>query len=105
MRWTVVCEVVDDTTPKGKNRNSLAVLLTDGVDRHEIVRVAFVRANSNNPKAEFGDELQRQLDKAQECAATINELHEYLEELRGEAAQHAAIRIRGILGKPSAVPA
>lgn len=99
--WTVICEPVSVNTETGKNRGGLRVILTDGVQEHEMSRVGFARRNSRNPGQSFEVQLQQELDKAYEAAATVNELHEELEELMNEAARKARDRIREVLGNPS----
>ena len=79
------------------------MLLTDGETEHEISRVAFVRRNSNNPRASFEVALQLELDKAQEAATTLNEMQQEFEALQAEAAERAHARIKEILGAPSKV--
>lgn len=103
--WSVVCEPVDDTLANGQNRSALMILLTDGTERFECMRVGLVRRNTKNKDVEFAQQLQAELDKVHECAETINELEQYLEELRREAADHARVRVREIIGKQSTVPA
>lgn len=102
--WTVVCDPVHDMLAGGQNRSALLILLTDGVERIEAVRVGLVRRNTKNKDDEFADRLQAELDKVHECATTINELEAYLDELRAEAAEHARMRVREILGRQSTVP-
>jgi hypothetical protein len=104
MQWTVVTEAVDVQAGNGENRSALVVLLTDGTARIELSRVGMIRRNSKNPDTPFADQLQIELDKAQECAATINELERYYDELRAEAEDHARVRVADIIGKQSPVP-
>lgn len=106
--WCVVCEPVDDTGPRGANRSALAIMLSDGDRRIEAVRVGLVRRNTKNPDDEFVDRLQAELDKAQECAITLNELDAELREqlLDAERASvgKARERVKAIYGDPKVVP-
>lgn len=102
--WTVVCDPVHDMLAGGQNRSALVIMLTDGTDRIEALRVGLIRRNTKNKDVEFADQLQVELDKVHECATTINELEEHLEELRREAVEHARMRVQEILGRQSTVP-
>lgn len=104
MEWCVITEAVDVQAGNGKNRSALVVMITDGVANIELSRVGMVRRNSKHPDTPFLDQLQLELDKAQECARTINELEQYLVELRVEAEDHARKRVADIVGRPSPVP-
>lgn len=104
MTWSVATEAVDVQAGDGKNRSALVVQITDGKDKIECSRVGMVRRNTKNPDVPFPDQLQIELDKARECVATINELEEYLEELRAEQVDHATKRVKDIVGKQSPVP-
>lgn len=104
MTWCVVTEAEDVVAGNGKNRSALVVMLTDGITKIECSRVGMVRRNTKNPDTPFPDQLQIELDKANEAAATINELEAYLEELRLEQVAHARRRVKDIIGKTSPVP-
>lgn len=104
MTWSVITEAQDVQAGNGQNRSALVVMLTDGNAKIELSRVGMVRRNTKNPKIEFPDQLQLELNKASECATTINELEQYLEELRAEQEAHARKRVADIIGKVSPVP-
>jgi phosphomevalonate kinase len=105
MAWTVVCDPINDTLKSGVNRSALRVCLSDGTVKIECCRVGLIRRNTQNKDTEFIAQLQIELDKADECAVTLNALEEELERLRAEAAEKARVRIREVMGKPSPVPA
>lgn len=104
MTWVVVTEAEDVQAGNGHNRSALVVMLSDGTSKIECSRVGMVRRNTKNKDTPFPDQLQVELDRAQECAATINELEAYLEELRAEQVAHARKRVQQIIGKQSPVP-
>lgn len=108
MSWCVVCEPVDDTGPEAVNRSALAIMLSDGQRRIEAVRVGLVRRNTKHPDAEFTEQLQAELDKAHECAITINELDDELRlqqrDAEAEATRKARERVKEIFGTASVVP-
>lgn len=99
--WTVICEPVANNEPGKKNRGGLRVILTDGDREHELSRVAFARRNSRNPDESFVVQLQHELDKAYEVAATVNELMGEFERLQEEASRKARDLVREVLGNPS----
>jgi hypothetical protein len=103
--WCVVCDYVNDTLENGVVRNALRVNLSDGSDELECCRVGLVRRNTRNPDVEFTAQLQVELDKADECAITLNALDEELERIRAEAAKKARTRVREIMGPPKPKPA
>lgn len=104
--WTVITEPRGDNPDDGhtvadrrnKNTSGLAVVLTDGDIKHECSRVAFVRENSRHPDTPFEVQLQIELDKAEEAAATLNEMLVEFEAIRMDAQNKARERIREILG-------
>ena len=81
--WKVIAEPVDGNPPepnkeKGaedKNLSGLIIYLTNGSDKREVSRVAYVRRFSSNPKDSFQKRLQRELDKANTTVTVINELY------------------------------
>lgn len=81
--WYVVCDPVsrngEREAPEGesgkseeRNDGGLSVVLTDGTNKREVSRVAFVRRRSSNRKTSFKRQLQTEIRKAEEAAEEIN---------------------------------
>lgn len=60
--------------PGVDNVGGIIVLLTNGSAEQEVSRVAWVRRASENPEVTFKDQLDREIQKANEAAATLNEV-------------------------------
>lgn len=97
--WTVICLPVSDAN----KQSGIAVVLTDGDERHEVSRVAFARRDSEDPACPFEDKLLAEVAKGDSAADTMNDLIEELERLQYIARADAHEKLRAVLGngKPS----
>jgi len=81
--WKVIAEPIGGNPPepmkeKGaedKNLSGLVIYLTNGEEKREVSRVAYVRRFSSNPKDSFQKRLQKELDKANSSVQVMNELY------------------------------
>ena len=81
--WKVIAEPIEANPPepnkaKGeedKNLSGLVIYLTNGSQKREVSRVAYVRRFSANPKDSFQKRLQKELDKANSSVQVMNELY------------------------------
>jgi hypothetical protein len=78
--WTVTCRSVEHEGVRG-----VAVLVTDGDTEHEVGRVAYVRKGSENPKRDFGAQLDDVLERADRVVTEINDLGDELQRLADDA--------------------
>ena len=60
--------------PGVDNVGGIIVLITNGTTTQEVSRVAWVRRASENPEVPFKEQLDREIQKANEAAATLNEV-------------------------------
>jgi uncharacterized protein involved in exopolysaccharide biosynthesis len=113
--WTVALDAVEDSDefPRDRRRKNrvrrnlsgIAVELTDGHERVEVARVAFVRRNSRNPEADFGEQLAAEIDKAEQAAEALNEWLDERERMIEEQYMEIQDRVREIVGEPAELPA
>lgn len=96
--WAVTLRPV--ASNEGKNTGGIMVALTDGDAEFEVVRVAYARRNSKNPDAEFGEQLDAEIEKAQRCAEALNDMLDDLERAEDEKILKVRDMVREILGPP-----
>jgi len=71
-KWSVVLR------PEGKNDDQLntggmVILVSDGVHRTEVSRVAFIRRNGKNPDVDYETQLDHEVGKARKSVEILNE--------------------------------
>jgi hypothetical protein len=83
MAWKVIIEPVgENPTAEGLNDSGLGVVLANGEARKELSRVAFVRRNSAHPRVSFGEQLRKELARAEVARDELNENLAELEDQR-----------------------
>lgn len=108
--WRVALAAVDEVGAKrgrGRNKNmsGIAVTLTDGDEEVFVARVAFARRNSRHPEADFAEQLEAEIEKAEQAADMLNEYLDERERQLEERFAEVQDRVREALGRPEKVPA
>lgn len=104
--WTVKLDPVYEMDQRdGRNLGGIAVALTDGDDTVEVSRVAFVRRNARNPDADFGEQLDKEIEKAEFAAGAVNEWLDERDRALEERQLEVQDRVRELIGDGEEVPA
>lgn len=108
MGWSVIVRPVEANSEGEENMGGLVIYLADGTDdgqEYEVTRVAYARRASRNPDVSFEDQLRIEIGKAEEAAASMNELLDEYARQAFEKVLEQRDRIRDLLGEPEKVPA
>jgi hypothetical protein len=57
-----------------ENTGGMIIYLSNGQQKQELSRVAYIRRNSKNPEVKFQDQLAQEVTKAREAVKVLNEV-------------------------------